>query len=398
MNVLVLHSELGVLRGGGENFTRNLFSAFAQRGHHVAAAFVADRNGKYPLALPASIQPVPICGWWSSTLGEATLAAVGGYLAHHGRCRKEWDRIRAAISWRVFAWHKRRFQRRAEKKLRCFWQRFDAAYVHGDALLAFMAARYLPTVLRLPGPVTEELTQILREVDAVCANGDALLRVQSFLGEHAIELQVGLDEKLFKPGETSVRQRLGWTNRDKVIGYVGRLAHIKGVDLLSAAFRAVANDFPSAKLLLVGSGEQEKNIRSDLAKELSRRVVHIERDVDHENLPEWYRAMDLLVMPSRYENFSNAIIEAMACGVSFLASDVGGNRILAKSGAGILFDAESASALEACLRDVLMCRSQLKLRGQLAFEHVRNHYSWSATADKLENILCSIRERTNAWG
>src|SRR5258708_32145532 len=39
MKVLVLHSELGVLRGGGENFTRNLFAAFAERGHSVAAAF-----------------------------------------------------------------------------------------------------------------------------------------------------------------------------------------------------------------------------------------------------------------------------------------------------------------------------------------------------------------------
>ena len=39
MNILVLHSELGVLRGGGENFTRNLFAAFHKRGHDVRAAF-----------------------------------------------------------------------------------------------------------------------------------------------------------------------------------------------------------------------------------------------------------------------------------------------------------------------------------------------------------------------
>ena len=56
MNVLVLHSELGVLRGGGENFSRNLFTAFAERGHRIAAAFVADHNGRYPLPLPSAIQ------------------------------------------------------------------------------------------------------------------------------------------------------------------------------------------------------------------------------------------------------------------------------------------------------------------------------------------------------
>ena len=42
MRVLVLHSELGTLRGGGENFTRNLFSSFVGLGHHVKAAFTAD--------------------------------------------------------------------------------------------------------------------------------------------------------------------------------------------------------------------------------------------------------------------------------------------------------------------------------------------------------------------
>jgi hypothetical protein len=96
MNVLVLHSELGVLRGGGENFTRNLFTAFAERGHCVAAAFVADHNGSYPLPLPAVIQPIPIRGWWSSSLGQATLSSLGRCLPPHSRYRKDWDREKYA--------------------------------------------------------------------------------------------------------------------------------------------------------------------------------------------------------------------------------------------------------------------------------------------------------------
>jgi hypothetical protein len=46
MKILVLHSELGVLRGGGENFTRNLFDALHKRGHQVVAAFLADEGGR----------------------------------------------------------------------------------------------------------------------------------------------------------------------------------------------------------------------------------------------------------------------------------------------------------------------------------------------------------------
>src|SRR5438552_1217220 len=136
MNVLVLHSELGMLRGGGENFTRNLFAAFAERGHCVAAAFVADHSGRYPLSLPPIIRPIPIPGWWRSRLGQATLSSLGQYLPPHSRYSKGWDRIQAAINWRVFAWHKRRFQKRIEKKFSGKWDDFDAVYVHGDTVLA----------------------------------------------------------------------------------------------------------------------------------------------------------------------------------------------------------------------------------------------------------------------
>src|SRR5438876_9144538 len=77
VKVLILHSELGVLRGGGENFTRNLFVAFAKRGHDVAAAFVANRNSKYLIPLPAHIKPIPIAGWWSRKLGQEFLSSIG---------------------------------------------------------------------------------------------------------------------------------------------------------------------------------------------------------------------------------------------------------------------------------------------------------------------------------
>src|SRR4029453_2281751 len=97
MKVLVLHSELGGLQGGGENFTRNLFPAFAERGHRVMAAFVADRRRRYPLPLPSHIEPIPIPGWWSSALGQATLASVGRYMPYNSWFRMPWDRVQEAL-------------------------------------------------------------------------------------------------------------------------------------------------------------------------------------------------------------------------------------------------------------------------------------------------------------
>src|SRR5262245_162210 len=99
MKVLLIHSELGVLRGGGENFSRNLFAEFAKRGHQVVAAFVSDPRGWYPLSLPSSIQPVPIRGFWSRNLGQATLSAIGRHLPLNTVSRQIWNRVQQAISW-----------------------------------------------------------------------------------------------------------------------------------------------------------------------------------------------------------------------------------------------------------------------------------------------------------
>src|SRR6266849_8834336 len=166
MKVLVLHSELGVLRGGGENVTRNLFPAFAERGHRVMAAFVANWRGRYPLPLPSTIDPIPIAGWWSNNLGQATLSLMSHYIPPKSRFRSTWDRVQEALEWRAFAWHKGRFRRRIENAFARRWDDFDAVYVHGDPILASKVARYRPTVLFLPGPVTSEIESLLRTAHA----------------------------------------------------------------------------------------------------------------------------------------------------------------------------------------------------------------------------------------
>jgi glycosyltransferase involved in cell wall biosynthesis len=260
-------------------------------------------------------------------------------------------------------------------------------YVHGDALLASKVARQRPTLLYLPGPVTADIEPELRSAHAICAHGDALACIRQFLGDDAIELPNGLDDQRFMPGPTTVRSDLGWTEQHQVIGYVGRLTHLKGADLLAAAFHEVAQNAPEARFLIVGTGEADKQTRATLAAEIGRGVVHIEPGVEHERLPEWYRALDAIVIPSRYENFSNAILEAMACGVPCLASDIGGNRVLVGSGAGWLFAPNSISALKRCLLRVLECPAEIKARGRFGASLVRGRYSWTATAQRLESII-----------
>ena len=393
MNVLVVHSELGVLRGGGENFTRNLFAAFAERGHNVSAAFLADRTGKYPITLPARIKPIPIAGWWSRNPGQRAISCLRRYLPSGGRYQRAWDRVQQGASWRAARWHDRRFERRLERDFAHLWGEFDAVYVHASTRLASKIAKHRPTILRLPGPVAAEAAPTLRMVHAVCANGDALKCIREFLGDHALELPIGIDAERFGPSGRSVKAELGWSDGDQVLGYVGRLTHLKGVDVLAAAFHEISSILPNARLLIVGNGAEATYIRSVLAKEVLLGTVHIEPDVDHEKLPYWYRAMELLIMPSRYENFSNAMLEAMACGVPFVASDIGGNRILAAVNAGWLFEPASVSSLVTRIRSSLADTFELKKRAAFACDYARKFCSWNVSAGHLEAIIASLSLR-----
>ena len=99
--------------------------------------------------------------------------------------------------------------------------------------------------------------------------------------------------------------------------------------------------------------------------------------------------MNVFVMPSRYENFSNAVLEALACGVPFLVSDVGGNRRLAEAEGGWLFTPGSADSLAQALRSIAESPCRARDRGTFGGERVRHRYSWEASAKRLEDIFQS---------
>lgn len=120
--------------------------------------------------------------------------------------------------------------------------------------------------------------------------------------------------------------------KNKVILFIGRLAPIKRLEYLLFALKNIIKMFPNSVLLVIGSGPKEKEYKN-LA-----RILEIEKNVkfmgyiNHDNLPEYYNIADVYVLPSLREELSNTIMEAMACGVPVIATEVGGNPYLIEDG------------------------------------------------------------------
>jgi glycosyltransferase involved in cell wall biosynthesis len=92
-------------------------------------------------------------------------------------------------------------------------------------------------------------------------------------------------------------------------------------------------------------------------------------------------------MPSRYENYSNALLEGLSCGIPFVGSDVGGNRMLAATGAGWVFAPDSARDLAMTLSEVVSDGDECRRRGACGRRYVSGRYSWEQTARRLEQII-----------
>lgn len=115
--------------------------------------------------------------------------------------------------------------------------------------------------------------------------------------------------------------RLG--DRDNLVGYIGRLSEEKGIVNFVDAIPIIMKNGPEIKFLIGGDGKLKEHITTILNKNNLNKNVDLAGWVSHDNLPQYFSKLKLLVIPSYTEGLPNVMIEAMACGTPILANSVG---------------------------------------------------------------------------
>jgi glycosyltransferase involved in cell wall biosynthesis len=136
----------------------------------------------------------------------------------------------------------------------------------------------------------------------------------------------GVDMKRFSPGKGDVREQYGLPVDAYVVGFVGRLTCDKGVPELIEAFEAILKAEPRAHLLLVGWFDAAEDL---LGKDVRSRIeshpqIHLTGFV--EVTAEYYRAMDVMVLPTWREGFPNVVLEAASTGIPVITTICTGSR------------------------------------------------------------------------
>ncbi len=244
--------------------------------------------------------------------------------------------------------------------------------------------------------------EVIRCSDVILANSAEEVR-QLVHHYGAVESRIeivppGVDHLSFSPGfQDDARDALG-IDPGELLLFVGRIQPLKGVDV---AVRTLAElDRPETRLVVVGGASgvagpaEECRVRQlvdDL--DLIGRVLFVPPQPHHQ-LATWYRASDVVIMPSRSESFGLVALEAAACGIPVVAAAVGGLRTLVCHGrTGYLVEGRRPADYAAHVSSLLDDFPGATEMAVCAAEHSWS-YTWAATAARLRRVCDDLSLRT----
>jgi D-inositol-3-phosphate glycosyltransferase len=242
--------------------------------------------------------------------------------------------------------------------------------------------------------------QVVKAATGLIANTDAeaasLVSLYDACPDRVFVVAPGVDLQSFSPadGKAAARARLNIAPDAILLTFVGRIQPHKGPDVLLRAAAEMVSHSPylRAKLAVVIIGGTSGYINEleklkSLAKFLKiEDITHFVDPVSRTVLPDWYRATDLVCVPSYSESFGLVALEAQACGTPVVATAIGGLRTAVSDGiSGSLVDGHDPKAWSAVISRLIAEPARRLLLSMGAIEHA-SHFGWEMTARKTLDV------------
>jgi D-inositol-3-phosphate glycosyltransferase len=238
-------------------------------------------------------------------------------------------------------------------------------------------------------------SQVVAAADALIANTDAeaasLVSLYEACPDNVSVVSPGVNLSMFTTGSGKqvARKNLDLPVDAHIVTFVGRIQPHKGPEVLIRAVAEMVGHSPAlrAKLItmIVGGASGANGAEVDRLKELVNwlgisDVVRFAPPVERKDLADYYRAADLVCVPSYSESFGLVALEAQACGTPVVASAVGGLRTAVADGiSGVLVDGHNPRAWSSVIARLLQEPQRRILLSMGALEHA-SHFGWAATS------------------
>lgn len=269
--------------------------------------------------------------------------------------------------------------------------------VHAHAL--YQAARLkrgdVAVVINFPGAPHARYVPDIRLADALVADGWAAANLPALVGCAVTAVPKGVDAERFRPTGPSLRAELGLNGR-RVVLSVGRFVPIKNVAMLVDAIAVAAETDPSLHLLLVGEGPDHDALRQQVERRGIGRRVTFAGYVPQERMAPYYRTADLFALSSDFDNSPNVVLEAMACGLPIVATDVGGVSEYVADGGGELVGKGDAAAMANAIGAWLSDAERRREAGTFNRQRILRDFSWRASAERLLAVYRDVLDHRAA--
>lgn len=227
----------------------------------------------------------------------------------------------------------------------------------------------------------------MEEAEKIIANSQYTMEstVPTNLRDKCTVIYNGVDVQRFKPLKKSekekVREELKLPASEPLIIYVGRFVKQKGINYLFEAFKRISKE-KGINLLMIGKGPE-----FEFFKAASRRMkVKMIYNAPEEKLPLYFACADVCVVPSLWEPFGLVAVEAMACGLPVIASNVGGLREIIEKDCGVLVKPADSNALADEIVEMLRNEDKRKKMGMNGRKRAEKYFSWETVTKKLYNF------------
>ncbi|MDF5726556.1 MAG: glycosyltransferase family 4 protein [Rhizonema sp. PD38] len=249
-----------------------------------------------------------------------------------------------------------------------------AKIVSGTQLLAYQL--YAPFLVNYDRVIV--FSQIQRE----------LLSRLGVREENVAVIPNGVDTEKYSPGPSNIKAEF---KADSLFVYQGRIAAEKNVEALLRAWK-LADMGAGSKLLIVGDGPLKPSLETFYGSEYN--IIWLGFVADENRRIEILRGSDVFILPSIVEGLSLSLLEAMACGLACLATDVGADGEVLEKGAGIIINPKTIKTQLRTLLPLFQDHPELTtVLGQKARKRVLERYTLNNNIDQLVKLYTSTVEQ-----
>lgn len=288
----------------------------------------------------------------------------------------------------------------------------DLTHVHGHPYLSSLIAARLAKKYSKPLVVTQHNTfiqynnfwnffeglndltvgkQILKLADKIIVVSNATRKYVLSLGadsDKIVVLHNGVDTHRFRPLDKSkekIRKKLDISRNSKVALTVRRLVYKNGIDTLLKSAKSVVKKNSNIVFLIIGKGPDLSGTKERIQQLELEKNIKLLGFISDKELPAYYNAADFFILPSKSGEGSPLVsLEAMACGLPVIATDVGGIKEIIEDKYGIIVPPDDPDSMEKAILDFSQRKLTIVKKDLRSLTELK--HSWVKNVQKLTKI------------